>query len=202
KELKNLNIPLIFFDRAPNFDDTQQIINDDRAGAFKAVTHLIEMGYRRIAHFAGPSHLKLYKERKQGYLDALKKHQIKLDKKLIIEPCLKLEEGKAAIQQLMNMTKRPDALFSASDYSALGALLFLKEKAVHIPKEFGVVGYSNENFTALISPALTTVDQHAIELGRLSAKSCLDILNNNKNTKAKSIVLDPQLIIRASSQRK
>ena len=203
KEIKNLNIPLIFFDRVPTTDDNEQIVNDDKAGAFKAVSHLIEMGYKRIAHFAGPAHLKLYKDRKQGYLNALKKYKIKTDKKLIIEPALKLDEGKRAIQQLMNLANPPDALFAASDYSALGALLFLKEKGVKIPKDFGVVGFSNENFTSLISPTLTTVDQHGTQIGQLAAKSCLDIINNNnKNTKAKTIVLDPQLIIRESSLRK
>ncbi len=201
-EVNRLGIPLIFFDRVSTNTSINKIQNNDKVGAYKAVTHLIDNGYKRIAHFAGPEYLNVYKDRKAGYLDALKDHGLDIDKSLIIHHDLKLEDGRRDMKLLMNKKNPPDAIFSASDYSALGALLFLKENGYSIPKDVAVVGYSNENFTALTSPGLTSVDQHGSEIGQYAAKVFLEEINNKGSKIPRTIILDPKLIIRKSSNRK
>ncbi len=202
-EVKRLGIPLIFFDRVTDQTDVNKIQNNDQSGAYKAVVHLIENGYKRIAHFSGPDYLNVYKDRKEGYLSALRDHQIEIEEELIIQSDLKVESGKESMKKLLALDNPPDAVFSASDYSALGALTYLDELGIDVPNQIGLVGYSNENFTALTSPSLTSVNQHSIEIGRYAAKVFFEEINaKNKVLIPRTIVLDPELIIRASSVRK
>jgi len=196
-------IPLIFFDRICEEMDVTKIMIDDFDGSFKAVSHLVKMGYNRIAHFSGPDFLNVYRNRKEGYIHALEKNNLKIDERMIIQNDLTIEAGKRDAERLMKMDDPPDAIFSASDYSALGALLYLKEMAYEIPGQIGVVGFSNEKFTSLIDPGLTSVDQHSDELGKYCAELFLEEVNRGAgNFVPRKIILNPNLLIRKSSWRK
>ncbi len=196
-------ISLIFFDRVCEEMDVTKIMIDDFDGSFKAVSHLVKMGYNRIAHFGGPDFLNVYRNRKDGYIRALEKSNLKIDERIIIQNDLTVEAGKRDAERLMKMDNPPDAIFSASDYSALGALLYLKEKTYEIPDQIGVVGFSNEKFTSLIDPGLTSVDQHSDELGKYCAELFLEEVNRGAgNFVPRKIILNPKLLIRRSSQRK
>ena len=203
EEVNRLGIPLIFFDRVAEQSNINKIQNNDKAGAYKAVVHLIENGYKRIAHFAGPDYLNVYKDRKGGYLSALRDNGIEVEDELIIQSDLKVESGRESIKKLLNLPNPPDAVFSASDYSALGALLYLDEVGIDVPNQIGIVGYSNENFTSLVSPGLTSVDQHGLQIGEYATKVFFEeISKDNKTLIPRTIILDPDLIIRGSSVRK
>ena len=199
-ETKRLGIPLIFFDRATKNDSQNKVVVNDKLGAYKGVSHLIEQGYKRIAHFAGAQHIKLYQERKAGYLAALRDHSIPIDESLILEGVLKKDEGYEAISTLMNLPNPPDALFSSSDYSALGAIIRLKEMGIKIPQEMGIVGFSNEMFTNIISPKMTSIDQHSKKIGNCAVKACLEAIGEkSQKCEYKNVVIEPTLIIRESS---
>lgn len=103
----------------------------------------------------------------------------------------------------MTMKNPPDAIFSASDYSALGALLYLKKKDSPVPEEVGLAGFSNEKFTSLIDPGLTSVDQHSDELGKYCAELFLKEVNRSTGSLVpRKIILTPDLLIRESSRRR
>lgn len=202
-QIKGLNVPLIFFDRVQEGGKSISIVNNDVEGAYQAVNHLIDMGYKRIAHLAGPDHLNIYRNRKQGYLNALNGHKINVDENLIIENNLRYESGKECVEKLMVLKNPPDAIFSSSDYAALGAMNWLKENKYLIPKDVGIVGYSNEKFTSYISPSLTSVDQHSLEMGKYAAKTFFDMIKSEKSELIMtSLSINPKLIIRESSKRK
>ncbi len=198
-----LGIPVIFFDRVSKKSPSINIVNDDFKGAYIAVSHLIEMGYRRIAHFAGPDYLNVYRDRKNGYIKALEDYGITPDPELVVYNDLKVSGGRSSTQMLLKMATPPDAIFSASDYSALGALLYLKEQGIKIPREMGIVGYSNEKFTELTAPSLTSIDQHGYEMGQYSAKLFFEEMDKKDNDfLPRTITLTPKLIIRESSSLK
>jgi len=199
-KISQLGIPLIFFDRAPDHEKSIKILNNDKAGAYKAVQHLIDQGYKRIAHLAGPNNLSLYKARKEGYLEALKDNGLPIEEKLIITHNLKRKAGYEAMKKLMKYKNPPDAIFSASDYSALGALLYLKEERIKIPDQVGIVGFSNEGFTKLTGPEISSVDQHGKEIGKYSAKVFFEEMTSDVFI-PRTIILDPKLIVRGSSLR-
>lgn len=201
KEAKRLGIPVIFFDRATKDSNQNKVVIDDNLGAYEGVKHLLEQGYRRIVHFAGPQHIQLYIDRKEGYKKALKEYDIPFDEKLVVENSLSKDLGYETILPFLKGPKKADALFSASDYAALGAMIRIKEMGISIPEEMGIVGFSNEMFTSFIDPPMTSIDQHSRRIGNYAVQTCLEAINE-KDAVYKNIVLSPTLIVRESSLRK
>ncbi|REL33172.1 LacI family transcriptional regulator [Rhodohalobacter sp. SW132] len=203
KEIVERDVPLILFDRlheSLELLDVDAVVIDDYLGSYKATQHLIEQGCRKIVHFSGPQHVSIYKERTRGYMEALIQNGISLDKSLVLESNLKLDAGKQLANDLLTWQELPDAIFSASDYAAMGAMGVLKKNQVKIPEQIAIVGFSNEPFTSFVEPSLSTVDQHSKKMGEYAARIFLDIMNNNNKTHTPTkTVLKPELIIRNSS---
>ncbi len=203
-ELRAKNVPLILFDRVHSKPGVSTVVIDDFKGAYEATRHLIEQGCRRIAHFAGLQHINIYSERLRGYRSALDDHHIPFDEKLVLySNNLQIEDGIHSMNLLLQLDTPPDAVFSASDFAALGAIQTCKERGVHIPKEVAVVGFANEPFTEFVDPALSTVDQHSVQMGQIAARLFLEeVEKQNGSFTPQKVVLSPDLIIRKSSQRK
>jgi len=191
------NVPLIFFDRIPLNIEAGKVKLNDYMGAYKATEYLINNGYKRIAHLEGPRHLQMYAERKRGYMATLSNYGIPCDDMMIIENCLTQEKGFEAAAKLMSMKLAPDAIFCASDYSALGALMFLKENGFHIPGDVAVFGFSNEPFTKLMDPPLSSIEQFPYKMGEAAAQLFLDEIND-KNYLPRTIEIMPEVMVRKS----
>ena len=202
--LRPAGLPLVFFDRAL---DTLQgpgigaVGADNYAGAYAAVRHLIEQGYRRIAHFAGPLHLDIYQHRQQGYRQALLDHNLPCPPELCCEIEQSQVAGAAAMHQLLALPQRPDAVFSASDSVAAGALQALKAAGLRIPHDVALVGFSNAHFTPLTEPPLTTVDPRGQRMGQQVVQLLLRLLRPGGSLPPAPVLLSPQLLVRASSRR-
>jgi len=206
EKINDLNVPLVLFDRVGENINASTIVSDDFNGAYKAVTHLIEQGCTQIAHFAGQQHIKIYQDRLNGYLHALKEHNIKRDNDLIIEndlindTDLVLNTGYGMTYELFSKTVKPDAIFSSSDFAALGAIKVLKEKKISIPEEVALVGYSNDFSSSVVEPGLTTLDQQPKLMGNHAAELFLEQIESDEIPYTpKRKVLDPKLMIRSSS---
>jgi LacI family transcriptional regulator len=203
RKLKEKGIPLILFDRSNDELEVSNVIIDDYLGAYKAVEHLIQQGCTRIGHFTSVKKVSIYRERYRGYREALEAYKIPFDESLVVESNLQLEDGRQSMEKLLTLAKRPDAVFSSSDYGAMGALQVLKEKGIKVPKDIAIVGFSNESFTSFSEPTLTTVDQHSMRMGNAAAEIFLEqISSGNKQFIPKKTVLKPDLIIRNSSLKK
>lgn len=193
-------IPLVLFDRVSNDLEVSQVVIDDFLGAYQTVEHLIKNGARRIVHFTSSQRINIYKERKRGYEEALKDHGIELDPDLIINSKMQLEDGRQMTEELLNNGVKFDAIFSSSDYSIMGAMQVLKEHGFKIPQDVKLAGFGNEPFTSFTEPAITTVDQKSIPMGKITAETFFELLNNDKpDPVAKRTILKPELIIRGSS---
>ncbi|RZK28370.1 MAG: LacI family transcriptional regulator, partial [Hymenobacter sp.] len=128
EKVRKRDIPLVFFDRILDGHDVNAVVLDDRAGGYRATRHLLDQGYRRIAHFTGPQYLNIYKLRRQGYEDALREHGLPIEEELIIFGSMDMDAGRAGMEQLLALPQLPDAVFSGSDFSAAGALQVLHER--------------------------------------------------------------------------
>jgi LacI family transcriptional regulator len=201
KLFRKRHIPLVFFDRAVPEIETDKIVVDDFAGAFKVTQHLIDQGYKRIGHLAGPQNLTTYLDRKNGYIDALRKNGIAYDESLIIVNTLTIDEGVPAVQQLMSLPKPPDAIFCGNDTTALSVMIYLRDKGIRIPEDVGIVGFSNEPFSKVVSPAISTIAQPGFAMGQKAAELIIRKIENKERT-YQTIVLPTELIIRESSSRK
>lgn len=208
EKVKMQGVPLVLYDRVVESLDVNLVVSDDFLGAYNAVTHLIEQGCTRIAHFAGKQHIHIYKNRLNGYLQALREHNIPVDDEIIIESDLIqdtysiLDAGQKMGKELLEMSNPPDGIFSSSDFAAMGATQIFKEKNIKIPDEVALVGYSNDFSASVIEPALTSLDQHTIEMGNLAAKYFLTQIGlSPEDFTPQKTKLEPSLIIRESSTR-
>lgn len=168
------NVPIVFFDRAPEELDASKVVVDDYGGAYKITSHFIERGYRRIAHIAGPNTISIGRERHRGYRDALEAHGFSYDPDLVVTVGFRENDGVGAMQELLNKGQTVDAVFCVNDPVAVGAFQFLRERGVAIPSEIALGGFSNNPITSLIDPPLTTVEQPVGELGKMATHLLLD----------------------------
>src|SRR5690606_734153 len=109
--------------------------------------------------FSGEQSLEIFKERFLGYQQALLENDISLNQDYVVQTKSNLEEGEKAMRKLLKMKNPPDALFSSSDFSALGAITALQAAGIKVPEEFGVVGFSNEPFTKFMELSISSIDQ-------------------------------------------
>ncbi|UJP64544.1 LacI family DNA-binding transcriptional regulator [Mongoliitalea daihaiensis] len=200
-----LELPIVFFDRIPEIDDAVNVTVNDFQGAYNAVTHLLQEGYRKIAHISGPENLTITKQRKAGYLSALKDFDPSIAYSLIVEcPSGNEEESFQLVKEIFQQPgEKPDALFAHHDMAAAGAMMALKSLGIRIPDEVGLVGYSNWQFSSMIDPPLSTVSQPGACIGETATKILLGMMNKTGNLEKeqRSVVLDTDLIIRKSSKR-
>lgn len=202
-EIRDRNIPLAFFDRVPLGLDVPSVTIDDYRGGFMATEHLIKSGYRHIVHINQSRNINVFNERLRGYLDALDRYGIPVDEQLIIKGDFSLEFGRQCIRELLAKTIYFDAVFTLEDFTAMGVIQELKVAGKRIPDEVGVVGFANEAFTSLVSPAISTVDQRTVEMGEEVARLFLNLLKKGDYYKLKpeKLILEPRLLIRESSSR-
>ena len=198
-------VPIVFYDRTYDNQGTSKVIVDDYIGAKEAVEHLIEQGYKRIAHLEGAPGLLITEARKRGYVDALQQHKMQVVDSLIIE-CSSgsQEDGKRATKNLLSMSNPPDAIFAHSDPIAMGAMMAIKEKGLKIPQDVGLVGFSNWSYGSLIEPTLTTVDQPGFEMGQEAARLLIRQIeagDKDQEPQPETKILKTKLIVRDSSIR-
>ena len=197
----NARIPLVQFDRVLKELSTNSVINDNDNGAYKATKHLIEQGYKKIAHLHGPLNLSVYQERKSGYEMAMNEAALEVKKDWVL-PAITEVAGREAGEKLLSIKDRPDAIFCASDFSALGALKEAKDKGVCVPKDLGVVGFANEPFCEMVHPGLTSVEQFSESIGRESAKMVLDQIHHKNSEQPVQVrSCSVELKVRESSLR-
>ncbi len=194
------NIPIVFFDRVIDEIETDKIVVDDYRGSFKATEHLIEQGGKRIAHIGGPLNVKIYKDRLNGYIDALKKAGLPVDESLILHNNLTRFDGTNAIKQLLNNKIKPDAIFCANDTTALSVIVYLRENNIKVPDDILIVGFSNEPFSEVVTPSISTIMQPGFEMGKQAAKLLIQQIKLKDNPKKhNTIVMPTNLLVRESS---
>lgn len=198
--IKN-NIPLVFYDRVPAEFPGYTITGDDFKGGFLATEHLIRQGCKRIALFSGILSCNLYQQRLSGYKAALEKYDIPFNEQLLYVHNLTSEAAITASQELLSAAERPDGLFAANDTSAVAFIQEAKRQRVSIPEQIKVVGYSNDQSSRIITPALTTIEQSGYKMGQKAVDTIVKLINYGDTMKiTKHFVFPVELIERESSE--
>jgi len=201
EKIKSKGIPLILFDRGENDLNVDYVGINDYESSHMIVEHLISKDCKRIAHIGGYRRTRIFNNRIRGYIDAIKKNNLPIDDSLIIESALTLEDGRREMKNLLKLNNRPDAVYVAGDYAALGALQVLNEAQISVPNDIRLIGFGNEPFTSLVSPTITSIDQHSKDIGRLAAETFLErVAQPELKQSLNKIILDAELVIRDSSR--
>lgn len=202
--LDTSNTPIIFFDRKKDIAGISTVTIDDYRGGYIATEHLISEGYKNICHFAGDLNLEIYQNRLNGYKQALSDHHLTIKNENIITTGSSIDAGIEAIKTLWNKKSIPDAIFSSSDFAALGACQELKKRKIKIPQEVAVIGFSNEPFTQFMELSMSSVDQTPVTMGKMAGQVFIESVKENGSgiSIEKKVVLTPQIHIRQSSKRR
>lgn len=203
KKFKEHNTPLVFYDRVCYEIESSKILIDDFEAAYKATEHLISVGCKRIGHIAGNQNSVIFTRRLEGYKAALQKYNMKVDEELICYGnTLSSEEGSKLTKKLLHLPNPPDGLFCANDNTAVSAIQVAKQNNLHVPDDVAIVGFSNTPASTIIEPSLTTIDDHAFEMGQSAARLLIrQIENNDVNVVSETITIRNDLIVRGSSSR-
>jgi LacI family transcriptional regulator len=203
--LHDKGLPIVFFDRITEEMETHKVIANNFNGAYQATEHLINSGFRRIAHLTISPHLSITKERLAGYKAALADHRIPFDETLV-KYCryggLIEGETEEAVEALLSAKNRPDAIVTASDKLSTGCLAALARKKVKVPDEMGIVGFTNSLLTDIFHPALTSVRQPAFEMGQVAMEMLISLIESKHPvTNFETRMLNTELTVRSSSQK-
>jgi LacI family transcriptional regulator len=168
---------------------------DNLTGAATAVTHLLRLGYQRIATVTGPLDSTAAQDRQQGCLDALRDRGQPVDEALIVSGDFTQAGGYEAMQRLL--PSRPDAVFVASDTMAMGALQAIRRAGLIVPDDIAVVGFDDLPQATMVDPPLTTVRQPIQRMGVLAAEMLIDGLQHEAEP-PRRIVMPTELVVRGS----
>jgi len=199
QKLIDSGIPIVFFNRVSSQVDAPRVIIDDYKLAFFATEHLIYNGFKKIYHFEGPINLSVSKERKRGFVDAMKKHKREVSDKIIHTAGVLSEKGYMAMQNLITKNDLPDAIFCFNDPCALGALKALKEAGLKCPEDVALVGFSETEIAQLVDPPLTSIEQPTFEIGETAARLLLEQLNEEETIPFRTVKLTAKMNVRKSS---
>lgn len=205
KELQSKGLPIVFFDRVPQNYITHKVTADNFVGAYQATEHLIQQGYRRIAHLTSPSWLSITYERLEGYKKALQNYGIPFEESYI-KYCshggMIADEVESAVLELLRHPIRPDAIFAAGDRLTTSCMSLVRQEGLRIPDDVAIVGFTNLVTAHLLNPALSAVLQPAFEMGQLATEFLIDLIERPKTTiRFETKRLDTNLVIRDSSMR-
>lgn len=194
-------IPLIMVNHSHDAARGSSVVADEFLGACLVTEHLIAQQCRRIIHFAGPQNLPSFRDRRRGYEEALRRHHLPVKEEWIMQGELSFETGRLLAEEICRMDPLPDALFSANDLAAMGAMEVFRKKGVDIPGEIAIAGFGHESFSSYVDPALTTVNLRSDRMGQGAARLLLNQMKRSGQQEKSVTVITPELIVRASSLR-
>ena len=202
--IEEQKVPYVLFDRRLDGVEANFVGIDDVRAGYLGTRHLIEQGYRRIAHIGGGD-VSTARERFAGYRQALAEHRLPLAPELVDSgrsgDDLGDRTGQAAMLALLQVKPPPDAVFCYNDPVAAGAMRAALEAGRRVPRDLGVVGCGDTRFAPYLQVPLTSVGQSVDDMGRAVGKLAVSLVGSKGQKKPKSVLFEPVLVARKSSNR-
>lgn len=203
EELHEKGLPMVFFDRVSETIETHQVTADNYQGSYQACRHLIEKGYKKIAHITSAPFLSISKERLLGQKAAMQEAGLVFDERLVFycnHGGMIFQEIEAAVENILHSPLQPDAIITASDRITLGTLQMLQKAGKKIPEEIAVIGFTNSNVPELFTPPLSTITQPAFDMGQQATELLMDLIESRRPvSQFEKRVLQTRLVIRSST---
>jgi LacI family transcriptional regulator len=197
--------PYILIDRSVPGASANYVGVDDVAVGRLATEHLIAIGCKRIAHIRGPE-TSPGVARLEGYTRALLRAGITINRRYIT-PVRKVDvdshrRGAEAMAQLLRLAPKPDGVFCYNDPLATGAMDYAIEHGARVPEDVAIIGCGNLHYDDSLRVGLSSIDQHSRRIGEVAARMALGILGSRVPRPPETVILQPELVVRASTGRK
>ncbi|CDH20563.1 transcriptional repressor for ribose metabolism (GalR/LacI family) [Xenorhabdus bovienii str. kraussei Quebec] len=194
-------IPMVTMDWSPFYVSSDVIKDNSLLGGELATSYLISRGFRKIACIAGPQDKTPARQRLAGYRKAMKDAQLEIPEGYEIHSDFEFAGGLSSMEQLLQLSKPPEAVFAGNDAMAIGAYQALHRAGLSVPDDISVIGYDDISMAPYMTPPLTTIHQPKDELGKLAIDTLLYRMGNPES-EPKQLILKPKLIERNSVARR
>ena len=205
EELIQNGIPAVVLDWATELSEKtiSTIQVDFGPGIQAAVDHLISLGHEKFAHVSGPLTWQTSRKRRDEFLNALKLRNISVENVPVLEGNLRIDGGRQAALQLVNLPVRPTAIFAANDLTAIGIISELKAQGLRVPQDVSVIGLDDIFLASQADPPLTTVALPRREIGELMMNMLLQLFKPGRDEDALPVVerVETSLVIRLSTAK-
>lgn len=197
RHLERIHVPVVIIDEQDISDKIHFLTVDDKQGAQTAVTHLLNLGHRRIGYVGVTNRPKSSQYRLEGYLLALEQAGIAPEPTLIfadtlIEPHAR--RGESSLEPLWSAGAT--AVFCYNDVTAIGLLSACYQRGLTVPDHLSVIGFDDIDMAAYAIPPLTTIRQPQFELGQRAMQMLLELLNGEQ---PENQIIPGELVIRQTT---
>ncbi len=195
-QLVNQGYPVVVIHAAPRALKAVTIGSNERAGIWQALSHLAQLGHRRVVFLAGPRHSRYARKREHAYWSGVDTFALEKDERLRVYGDDTQLGAYQQIQRLLDGEARFTAVLADNDLSAIGAMKALQDLGYRVPEDVSVVGFDDIVLASVVQPALTTVQQPVNELGRRAMSAVLELIAGRK---LESLRLATRLVVRQST---
>ena len=197
-QLRQAHIPVVLFDQVPDIDISSVMINDV-ASARYATNCLIESGARRIAFMGGLNQVKQTIDRKHGYLEALREHNIPIRTELVKCHHISYNSGLTDTLELLRLPEPPDAILASHGLLAISAVQAIISRGLCIPNDVAVIAYMSDWVSEMSHPRISFVKQNLKEIGTKAFRLLLDQINGDDSVQ--HVVVNARLELRDSTKK-
>ena len=205
-DLYNRGMPIVCFDRVIDSLETHKVIVDNFMASYNATIHLIKNGYKHIACIANASLLSISRDRVEGYKKAMKDKKLPINESSIYfcpHGGLNYEEVEQVMQKIMKSKDNIEAIIACSDKVTTNIMRYCNLKKVIIPERLALIGFSNLDFTELLSPSLSVVRQPAYEMGKKAAELLISMIESKRPVlDFETVILPAEILQRTSSTKR
>ncbi|MBB2976412.1 DNA-binding LacI/PurR family transcriptional regulator [Microbacterium endophyticum] len=171
ERLVHSGLPLVLLGNFPYLPDSVSVGVDDRAAAFEATSHLIQIHQRRtLAHISGPLDHQSAIDRRDGFFDAIEAHGV--EGSLLVGDYSE-ESGAHAVGDITAI----DGVVAANDEMAFGAMTRLRQRGLTAPREISIIGFDDFGLSRVTTPSITTMHVPAERMARLATERLFDIVS-------------------------
>lgn len=201
--IEEQGVPYVLIDRKVAGAKTNFVGVDDQTVGYMATEHLIQVGCRRVAYLLA-NDLSPSQGRLEGYQQALAKHNLPTCARTVGDTGDAVVDvaAYATMKDLLAQPQRPDGVFAFNDQFAVSAMKAVLDSGLRIPEDVAFVGCGNIQHADFLRVPLTTVDQNSVAIGEMAAKLALSLIDAKEAEEAKSVMLEPRLLVRESSMRR
>lgn len=169
------DIPIVMFDRISDKVNCDKVIVDDYDSAVAATNHLIKLGCKNIAMLSTIENLSVGQLRARGYAQALEDNNFAVNEDLMINTD-NPDEFDKNLPGLFD--KNPDGLFALDEHASVMAMKAAIKRGLKIPEDINIIGFADGVWSKRLTPSLSTVSQHAPEIGAAAADMLIRRLEN------------------------
>jgi len=202
-ELYKTGFPIILFNRTTDDSKLHSVILDNERGAQIAVSHLVNLGHKRISFISGPSKYSTFYQRLEGYKLALEKHYLPFTEEMVFHENLSYKEIEKFVRNIFSINDPPTSFFASSDHMAIFVMNAVARIGLKVPEEISIIGFDDIDISSNPYINLTTISQQKKKMAISALEILLSLIENEEPMKKPiQVTIAPELIIRGTTAMK